>query len=440
MSLFNDFEVLLLSTMDAILARYERNPGYHFIDTKLDVRTGQDFGPGDAWYKQADIIFPWAQGRGIEAMAGHLAWLKQTEIIGRAEKNRRIEKIRKLLSEVTANMEKLRRKNHGRMYFLMTVEGDFLAIGPDGNPVRRDKIDDGANYSDLFYAKGIFAAGAVLGDDKLRRRGENYLKWIVRDILAERFVTDQQMFDPKNPVLAVPGKLLQGPKMIALGGTSLGMKYGDRPYWERRARALINRVRSRYLALGEVKKPLEKYDFWEAVDTAGKPWLDDGKLFADPGHDLEFIGLSLKNFREFSSPAGRREATAFRKICDAMLKHYFAIGFAPGPGGIVKSYDLLGRKVINSDMPAWSLPETIRAAALTSEFTGESVKTAEVMRLCAAAFLKGYVRPELNYMNVQTRDAKGEVVPVIPAMPDADPGYHTNLSIIDALPALRRLD
>ena len=42
-------------------------------------------------------------------------------------------------------------------------------------------------------------------------------------------------------------------------------------------------------------------------------------------------------------------------------------------------------------------------------------------------------------MAVQTRDAAGEVVSVIPATPDVDPGYHTNLSLIDALPTIRRL-
>lgn len=440
MSYFNDFEAMLLATLDAILARYDRNPAYHFIDTKLDLLTGKDFGPEDAWYKQPDIIFPWIQGRGLEAMAGHLEWVRRTKILTRSEKERRIGKIRRILTEVSTRMEKLRRKNHGRMYFLMTIEGDFLAIGPDGGPVRRDRIDDGANFSDLFYAKGLFAAGAALGDDKLRRRGENYLKRVVRDILAEKFVTDQQVFDPKNPVQAVPGKLLQGPKMIALDGTAIGMKHGDPVYWERRARALLKRIFSRYIALGEVAKPLAKYDFWESVDPTGKPWDDRGKLLADPGHELEFIGLSLKNLLHFTSPAGLRDAAKFRKIYGAMLEHYFGIGFAPGPGGIVKSYDLRSRQVVNSDMPWWSLPETIRAAALTSEFTGETARTGEIMRRCAAAFLNGYVRPELNSMAVQTRNARGEVVPVIPATPDADPGYHTNLSIIDALPALHRLD
>jgi hypothetical protein len=31
------------------------------------------------------------------------------------------------------------------------------------------------------------------------------------------------------------------------------------------------------------------------------------------------------------------------------------------------------------------------------------------------------------------RDVRGEVIDVVPAYPDADPGYHTALSLIDAL-------
>ena len=38
-------------------------------------------------------------------------------------------------------------------------------------------------------------------------------------------------------------------------------------------------------------------------------------------------------------------------------------------------------------------------------------------------------------MAVQTVDEEGRPVDVIPATPDADPGYHTGLSIIDFLEA-----
>ena len=36
-------------------------------------------------------------------------------------------------------------------------------------------------------------------------------------------------------------------------------------------------------------------------------------------------------------------------------------------------------------------------------------------------------------MAYQTRNASGEPTDVIPATPDADPGYHTGLAIIDFL-------
>ena len=41
-------------------------------------------------------------------------------------------------------------------------------------------------------------------------------------------------------------------------------------------------------------------------------------------------------------------------------------------------------------------------------------------------------------MAIQTRNADGEPVAVIPATSDADPGYHTGLSILDCLEVLRQ--
>ena len=42
-------------------------------------------------------------------------------------------------------------------------------------------------------------------------------------------------------------------------------------------------------------------------------------------------------------------------------------------------------------------------------------------------------------MAVQTRSGAGHPVPVIPATADADPGYHTGLSMIDVLDVLEGL-
>ena len=417
-------EKMLLEVMDALLERFESGRSGGFIDTKLDLMTGRDFGAEDLWYKQQDIIFPWIQGRGLEALAGHIAFVQNTGLLSGEEKLDRISRIKRLLKEVSGNMEKLRRKNHGRLFFMMKRDGQFLAMDADCTPLPLETPAGQANYSDLFYSKGLFAAGIALGDSKLARRGEQYMRRVITAILKEEFVTDQQMFDPKNPVLAVSGKLLQGPKMIALGATALGMMYGDAAYWERRALQLLKRIFKYHTG--------SNFDFWEATDMEFRPWTENGKLICDPGHALEFAGLSAKNLLLFQTPAGVKEKLRCAGFYAKFLRHQFDIGFAPQAGGIIKSYDLNAGKPVNTDMPWWSLPETVRAAVLTAKLTGDKT-VLEIGQRSIEAFFNGYVNTDCHSMAIQTRDKNGNFTPVIPATPDADPGYHTNLSLIDAL-------
>jgi hypothetical protein len=42
-------------------------------------------------------------------------------------------------------------------------------------------------------------------------------------------------------------------------------------------------------------------------------------------------------------------------------------------------------------------------------------------------------------MAYQTRNRDGQPVDVIPATADADPGYHTGLSLLDAIDVFRQL-
>jgi hypothetical protein len=89
-------------------------------------------------------------------------------------------------------------------------------------------------------------------------------------------------------------------------------------------------------------------------------------------------------------------------------------------------------------MPWWSLPETMRAAAFACTVVeGERVEVfARMATECSEAFFGHYVRKELGLMAVQTLNADGSVADVVPATPDADPGYHTGLSVIDCLELL----
>ena len=57
----------------------------------------------------------------------------------------------------------------------------------------------------------------------------------------------------------------------------------------------------------------------------------------------------------------------------------------------------------------------------------------EILARSHNAFVMHYVRPQTYLMAAKVRDARGDVLDVVPAYPDADPGYHTALSLIDAL-------
>ena len=61
----------------------------------------------------------------------------------------------------------------------------------------------------------------------------------------------------------------------------------------------------------------------------------------------------------------------------------------------------------------------------------------EILARSHNAFVTHYVRPQTHLMAVKVRDARGDVLDVVPAYPDADPGYHTALSLMDALDLIR---
>ena len=128
-----------------------------------------------------------------------------------------------------------------------------------------------------------------------------------------------------------------------------------------------------------------------------------------------------------------RETAEVQRIMPSLLRHLFDYGFQDGTGGICKAFGLLERRVLNAEMPWWSLPETMRAALFCSNVADVDEKPAclDTLAACHNAFIKHYVRPDLHLMAVQTRNANGEVIDSIPATSDADPGYHTGLCLLD---------
>jgi hypothetical protein len=257
---------------------------------------------------------------------------------------------------------------------------------------------------------------------------------VIEDIITDRFRTDQHGFDPKNPVAFVPGKLVQGPRMIALYGLArLAAAYPEKTFYLDTAADIIRYIYRNHINLGKYAQ-LQRFDFIEAVDSGRNAWRDGDKILCDPGHALEFVGLAGKCLLEMRRQGRHGDLIAMSaEILPELFCHIFDLGFQKA-GGIVKSFDLVSRQVNNSDMPWWSLPESIRAGVELLELYPENpAGISERTALAEQAFFTGFAASGTHGFACQTRDISGMPVNVIPAVPDADPGYHTNCSFIDVL-------
>lgn len=429
-----DYRLMLACILETILERYEQNPDYHFLNTKLNLLTGKDFDENDP-IRGKNTIYSWIQGRGLEALAGHEIWLKNCTDFNKNSRQELIIRSHKVLSEVFNQMEELRKINGGRLFFMMTPQGQALSIDSDGNPIHYElKSDSPSNYSDLFYVKGMAAAAYVLGlKDKLDEACQ-WFQRIYKDILKNNFSSDQQQLDPKNiAAKQAKGRYSHGAYMIGIGATSRFIKCTKDAKFQKIGFESLDHMLKYHVNLEGDNQISQKYDMWEFIDKNNKPCLnDDGILLNDPGHACEFVGLALdmimageKNLT--FKDAQKQKIKEYKKILPCILEKNFKNGFSSKEFGICKAFDLITRKIINSDMPWWSLPETMRAAMATCNIVPFEKRSvfAEIAAKCSNAFMKHYIKSDLNLMAIQTLDKDGNPIDVVPATPDADPGYHT---------------
>jgi hypothetical protein len=429
------YESMLLAGVHALLDRAERQPDYGFVDTKFSLVDGRDFDPADPLRGKA-TIYGWIQGRALEALAGHRAWLKRTPGISPELRHDLDVRLQMLLTRLVSNLEDLRRRNHGRLSFVMTREGQPLQIVDCRDVVRGDPQPDApANFTDLFYAKGLAAAAASLGDQGTLQAARQLFDWVAREIENERFTSDQQQLDPGNPgVKSVPGRHPHSPRMIALGATALFSALTQDDVYRQMGMRFIGHVTRHYVNTDGQAPGAAAFGLWEYVDDHGRPYIEaDGVLRSLPGHATEFVGLALKHLRVSGCAEPRLQG-----LLAQTLRANFQSGWAANGRGIVQGVDLLSGRVLNPNMPWWSLPETIRATMECRGFlpAAEWKPWAQMAVMCSNAFIRHYVRPEVHCMAIQTLDEAGRVAQVIPAVPDADPCYHTGLSVIDALEIL----
>jgi len=440
-----DYRIMLGAVLEAMLDRYDRRSNYPFVDTKLSLMTGEDFADDDP-VRGPNVIYGWIQGRGLEAITGHMNWLRRCEAVSPALRDRLLPRAERMLAEVFEKMEAIRSANGGRLFFSMTPEGQFLEMGPEGRYVPHVIAPDaGPNVTEMFYVKGLLAAAHAMDN---RAKVDEAVAWyadINAAIEAANLSRDQQPLDPTNPaVKPVPGRRGNGGRMLALGAATLFLECTDDPIYVDWGCAYIDHMLKFEVNTDPGPAVGLLFDAWEFVDEDGKPWIEDGVLLSDPGHSCEFVGFAAKflhscETRGFSDRIGAERLTEYRRVLPPMLERNFANGFVGE--GIVKNYDLIARKPLRPDTPWWNLPETMRAGAGVCFIVDESQRDtyATIAGKCSNAFATHYMRPDLHLMAYQTLGEGGEPVDIIPATPDADPGYHTGLSIVDYVDWLEEL-
>lgn len=365
--------------------------GSPFIDTKQNSITLEDYSDQDG-LRGPSYLYGWIQGRGLEALATQAAFFERTDpaLAGRLDDTAKA---------LYAALDDLLQRN-GHASFCYDTSLRPVCCPADGAALPQRRSPGLRTYSDVFVAKGLIAAAARYAPEDLPRHLD-LLGEIVDAIEDRRFVISEAGHIDDNALSVQADDY--GPRMIVLGAAALLARLGLREHCGF-AQRFIERV-------------LDRHFDSESGVLADTP----GSALCNVGHAIEFAGFVLEARRGTIS-----DALATR-LC-GIVEAAFRVGFA-GPG-LCLTVDLRTTQPADHRCPWWSLPETIRAAALGYERTG-SAEMQRVWSNAHQAFFASFWRsdPPIAY---QTLTEQGPV-DFVPATPDLDPGYHTGLSLLAAV-------
>jgi mannose/cellobiose epimerase-like protein (N-acyl-D-glucosamine 2-epimerase family) len=421
---------MLLCVLRAILERSERPAADDFVDTKLEIATGRDFDPADP-LRGRQTVYTWIQGRALEALAEHLHWIREGNWLADHLRDELCRRTIGQMRRTMRRMEQLRRQAGGRVTFMMRPDGVPLRCAADGGVVALEPEADAVrSMSELFYFKGLFAAAAALDEQPQAEAAQAELMDVLRSIDAGRFVNDQMAMGAAALPSPAAGCRSHAGRMIGLGAAGLLVRHADDPAAAELGGRFIRYILDQHTNIRRQHVGLEAGDMWEFIDADLQPLRVGDALLSDPGHSAEFVGLALKFLRMRGRSGDEQPADDLRRV----LFQSFANGRCLGGPGLVKSFDLLSRRAMNQEMPWWSLPETLRAALETARVSSGAERAAcmQIAVSCSNLFLSHYVQPGAHLMAIQTLAPDGTITGSIPATPDADPGYHTGISFIDA--------
>ncbi len=431
---------ILTSVMELIVSRYNSDTDYGWVDTKLSLITGLDYLSDDT-FRGRNTIYGWIQGRALEALTYHARWFENN-----GENPELVDELKVVMRKLLVSLEHAREINGGHLLFFMDKDGRAFRTDVHLNIEYMVKGSITTyNLSDLFCSKGMYAAARYLGLSDAAGSAKKYCLDVIDAVWSGNFASDQFSFRGK---ITSSGCILNsiGPYMLLLDTVDMLLD-DDANYAVKLGRKLIERIIGSHINLLQKWGFGQEYDCIENVDADGSPSVVDNTAESDPGHSIEFAGLAMK----FICNARKQELSnecirildEYEDILINILKKNFANGYIKYIGGICKGFDLVTRAIIDGDMPWWSLPETMRASLYALSISHDYQMRDELWDIfykCHNGFVNNYLRPELAYMSVQTLGTDGMVKDAIPATPDADPGYHTGICLIDCLRILEDLE
>ena len=367
-----------------------------FLDTKVNSITLKDYGAADG-VRGPGYTYGWIQGRGLESLVTHATYFEAMDP-GFAE---RLDGAGRALYGRLVQLQAA-----GHAYFC--YDADMRPVYAEGETIREQRAPaDIFTYSDAFVAKGLVAAAARYAPADLPER-LRYLAKVIAAIEAGRFQMDERRPLDNEGLAAQPDDF--GPRMILLGAAAMLVRAGV-PDAAEFAGRFIEHVLTRH------------YDA-----ASGLLRNVPGEDACNVGHGIEFVGFALDYLPQDAD-------RALIDILERILLASFDKGYV-GPG-IALSISLGSGHALSPNCPWWSLPETIRSAALAYQ-RSRNPALLETWQKADAAFFGRYWRgtPPLAY---QTLTASGPL-DFVPATPDLDPGYHTGLSLLAAIHVAEAMD
>ena len=375
-------------TLRWMLAR----PALHgvYLNTKLNSITLTDYGAADG-VRGPDYIYGWIQGRGLEALVRHAGFFANHDQALADALDARGRALYAALAELQGR--------DGHAYFCYEADMAPVRIA-GGRPVPQARAEGVFTSSDAFVPKGLVAGAARYAPAELGQRLD-YLDQVIAAIEARRFQMDEAA--PLAAATARDQAPDFGPRMILLGAAELLAELGEGGRLAY-AQRFIDHILANHLDIGSGL-------------LANVP----GEDACNVGHAIEFAGFAMAWLGADAPPA-------LAATLERILVASFERGFV-GPG-IALSVSIGSGAVLNPLCPWWSLPETIRTAALCHAVSGSDA-TLRIWRQAHDAFFSRYWRgePAIAY---QTLGTDGPV-DFVPATPDLDPGYHTGLSLLAAI-------